>query len=157
MGWVLRKITVFLEIHKSTGKLNEALIKAAVGVVALQPEVFQNIVGLVICSSVKTREKCAVLGRKSRWSISLPVCQPTLDAVIFFHSPQSQNFITFRCLKIQCTEPVVLRRRERSPLIFCCSRKGPAVGRAIFLRKFRSHGGAGACAKRFFGRSQRPL
>jgi hypothetical protein len=86
MGGVPGKEAVLLEVYEGSGKLNQALIKAPVGVVALQPQVFQNIMGLVIFSAVETREKSSVLRRQMRAWVGVPVPKPSLHTFVFFHS-----------------------------------------------------------------------
>jgi hypothetical protein len=86
MGWVPWKKAVLLKVYEGAGKLDEGLIEAAVGVVGLQPEVFQDIVGLVVFALVEAREEGAVLNGQGGVRVGVPNSQPGFHAFVFFHS-----------------------------------------------------------------------
>ncbi len=87
MRGVVGEEMMFLKMHKGPGKLNEALIKAAVRVVALEPQMLQNIVRFIVLPAIKAEEKGPVLDWMRGGRFRVPIREPGVHAFVFFHSP----------------------------------------------------------------------
>lgn len=86
MGWVQGERGMFLEMHECAGQLDERLKETAVGICAAQPEVLQDVVGLVVVALVKKHKKGAVLSGESGFGLLVPGFEPSFQSVVFFHS-----------------------------------------------------------------------
>jgi hypothetical protein len=56
IGWMPRAGVLFFQMHKGSGDLDEAFEVEVVFAVAFQPEVFQDIMGLVVVTPVEALE-----------------------------------------------------------------------------------------------------
>src|SRR5688572_4027611 len=75
---------LFFQMHKRTGQLNEALVKAMVRALRLQPQMLENIVRLVIVPTVKAREPASVTRVEVGFRLS-QVFHHALNPFVFFH------------------------------------------------------------------------
>jgi hypothetical protein len=56
IGGMLRAGMLFFEMHECTGDLNQALVEMLVPIRAFQPEMFEDIVGLVVVAGIEALE-----------------------------------------------------------------------------------------------------
>ena len=81
--WVVRVEMLLLQVDKRAGDLDQPLVKERVAVAALEPEVFEDVVRLVVAARVEAREVARVV-RVERVAGG-ELADEGGDAVAFFH------------------------------------------------------------------------
>ena len=78
-----------LEVDKTTSQLNEAFVEEVVWSLAatLEPEMFQNIMGLVIVQGIEVLKVTEIARVKKRALIKIERSDQGGDALCFFHTP----------------------------------------------------------------------
>lgn len=141
MGWVQGEQGMFLEVHERAGQLDQRLVETAVGICAAQPEVLQDVVGLIVLALVEQDKKGAVLFGELGFGLPVPRFQPGFQSVVFFHSLWCEVYLTSgelknqRCKSFQMLCPL-FSARERDPrlgsLLFTAGRlRDPGVVKPV--------------------------
>ena len=82
---VVRVEVVLLQVDEGSGDLDEAFVEKRVGVAALEPEVFEDIVGLVVLGGVEAGEVAGVMRIERGDRAGVDATDEGGDAVAFFH------------------------------------------------------------------------
>ena len=82
---VERVEVVLLQVDEGSGDLDEAFVKERVGVAALEPEVFEDIVGLVVLAGIEAGEVARVVRVEGGRGAGGEATDEGGDAVAFFH------------------------------------------------------------------------
>ena len=95
---VVGVLSLLLKMDEGSGQLDECLIETPVRIGAPEPEMLEDVVGLVILGLIKAEEKRPVLSGKLQmlgffvgkgFLGGVPGIQPGFKEVVFFHSHQS--------------------------------------------------------------------
>jgi len=96
--WVERVEVLLLQVDEGAGDLDEAFVKKGVFVPALEPEVFEDVVGLVILAGVEAGEKAGVVGIEGGRGAGAELGDEGRDAVAFFHRAAGEGKTILRAV-----------------------------------------------------------
>ncbi len=96
VGGVAGEEEVFLEVNEGAGDLNEALEEGAIGVKAAQPEVFEDVMGLVELTVVEAFHEGVEFAGKRGGGQVIPAGEQALERVAFFHSRAGKIFLALK-------------------------------------------------------------
>jgi putative hemolysin len=113
MRGVPGKEKLLLKMHECPGQLNQRLIKTAVGIGTLQPQMLEHIVGFVVGASVEEGDESSIFRGSFLRAQESPAIQPEREPLIFFHSQLRSRTLDFA--KRERPALTILRPRGRPP------------------------------------------